>query len=750
MLHQHSRQQFSTHSEGTTAATVTVSDTPTATQVESKESSSSSVLPQLSPLLSTWYSLTRHISISDILPVGLGNTNELPHHNAFFGDKRLNLHISLVLRSRTRSAYDTAANDSSSSSSSSSHNSGHRSPQLPPVGTVTDIQSIAMSNQLMASHISQILPHHMTTTTTTFGNIGMILQKNSQIQDAGTMIQAAVDHVSNHTPTASAETIDTALNELAQFLIAKATTPQIHPPPTDDRTNDDDDDDNDKTDDFHQTSTFMTTDLHNPQSEVLRHGGTVTCRRWERGPAPRFTATARMIDLSTTVHHGRNQRDTEQSAAAMLWTYYSKRVLSKTNPSTTTPAGRSSDDDIEEMENPKGRILSIGGTVTREKLPGYPDHLPRFRAVCQKQFFTIPNDDDTSPTKYMMDATAEGRTRYEAERIASAIVWQHVMNMTKIPTPDDDDDDDESEQKLTTDGTNDINVKKKPSKEAVSKRKTIWTEEENDTIFDNVSDPQVTKPFKSKRSAKEQIRQLDQDGFVQFQLNEPPYINLRPGGETVVESWYRGALNPIAAFHRALIAPHVFPNHVGTVNIYTRQNDIVPDDGRNVVTANEELFTGHRQETNTESDTTAAQTESNDSVSDIAATTSICSLNGTDATKSLDDPRIEPTILRDPKYQRTFTVLALVVPNTNHPLIADMTLADFNTNELLTKCFVEHGYNVRQARSTIGLKVNQYIIDTFLRNYENLDELLEKEEKRTELRKDGLTKAERQNIFFKF
>ena len=697
------QQQFSTHSKGTTTASASASvTTPTTTQAESDESSPL----QLSPLLSTWYSLTRHICISDILPIGLGNTNELPNHNAFFGDKRLNMHISLLLRTRE---YNTATNDSSS---------GLLSPQLPPVGTVTDIQSIAMSNQLLALYISQILPYHVTTTT--FGNIGTLIQENSQIHDAGTMIEAAVDYVSNHTPTASAATIDTALNELAQFLVDKATTPQLHLS-SNDRTNKNDNDE--RTDDFQDISTFITTDLHDPKNELLRHGGTVTCRRLERGPnhAPKFTATAQIIDLSTTVHHGRNQRDTEQSAAAMLWRYYSKSVLAKVSPSTiTTTAGRSSsdddDDDIDEFENPKGRILSIGGNVTWEKLPGYPDHLPRFRAVCQKTFFTIQprNDDDTSQSphlKYMMEATAEGRTRYEAERIASTIIWQHVMNMSKIPTPDDDD---EFEQKLpvVTKGTNDIKVKKKPSKEAVSKRKSV-----------------------------------DLDGFVQFQLDEQPYINLRPGGETVVESWYRGALNPISAFHRALIAPHVFPNHVGTVNIYTRQNHIVREDEWNVVTANKEIFTGRREEANTEYGTTAAQTECNDSLS---VTSSTCLLNDTDATNPLDNPIINPVIRRDPKYQRTFTVLALVMPNTNHPLIADMTLDDFNTNDLLTKCFVEHGHDVREIRSKIGLKVNQYIIDTFLRNYENLDEMLEKEKKRTQLLTDGLTKAERKNIFFKF
>ena len=308
--------------------------------------------------------------------------------------------------------------------------------------------------------------------------------------------------------------------------------------------------------------------------------------------------------------------------------------------------------------------------------------------------------------------------------------------------------------------------------------------DENDPMFDN-TDPQVPAPFEPKLSAKERRRlrtlknatvrhvgKFDirdtQDNFLHFQLtdHEQPHINLRPGGETVVESWYRGALNPLASFHRALIAPHVFPNHIGTVNAFTRHN-ILPDHTLNSTPVDEVTFIDHRKIYN-ESNGNNDSIENTESLSDsvvtspmvtetittaISSMSSSSSLDGSAIVNPFDDPNIEIAVRREKKYKRTFTVVAFVVPNLKHPLLAGMTIADYNTSELLTKCFVEHGYNVRETRNAMGVKINQYIIDVLLKDYENLDELIAKEKKEREQQvslRDGLTKAERRNLFFKF
>ena len=41
-----------------------------------------------------------------------------------------------------------------------------------------------------------------------------------------------------------------------------------------------------------------------------------------------------------------------------------------------------------------------------------------------------------------------------------------------------------------------------------------------------------------------------------------------------------------------------------------------------------------------------------------------------------NDPKIDVAVQRVLKYKRTFTVLAFVVPNLKHPLLAGMNVAD--------------------------------------------------------------------------
>jgi hypothetical protein len=174
----------------------------------------------------------------------------------------------------------------------------------------------------------------------------------------------------------------------------------------------------------------------------------------------------------------------------------------------------------------------------------------------------------------------------------------------------------------------------------------------------------------------------------------------------------------------ALIAPHVFPNHVGTVNAFTRHNVIPDTESTADDQENDESSTGN-------SDTTVTSDSPKDS--------------------GITDEKLEVAVRRDKKYKRTFTVLAFVVPNLRHPLL--LNLPDKNSSELMTKCFVEHGYNVRETRNTMGLAINRYIIDVLLKDYENLDELIEKERLRKETESyfaKGISKKDRRQVFFKF
>ena len=69
-----------------------------------------------------------------------------------------------------------------------------------------------------------------------------------------------------------------------------------------------------------------------------------------------------------------------------------------------------------------------------------------------------------------------------------------------------------------------------------------------------------------------------------------------------------------------------------------------------------------------------------------------------------------------------------------------------------TKCFIEHGYHVRETRNAIGIKINQCIIDVLLKEYENLDEIIEENMERERQRKmrEGLNRHERKPVFVKF
>ena len=497
--------------------------------------SSFSEAVEVSSELDLWYKAVADVPLHRILPIGLGNTNEIANVNAFFGVIRMNLEISKVLRKRLSNSVNASSNDASS---------------LPSLGDATTLQSLAISNQLLSQCLSRVLPHHMN------ADLEAVIQENAQINDAATMMEAAVDAVASLHPP---ETADAAISALARYLVQNAVALQAQAPEFLETAT---------TDDTRISSTSSDgVDMINPKGQLLQVGGTVESSRLEGYPdhAPQFTATARFEDLTATVNFGRSKREAEQSAASMIWRYYAKVLATMDRTSTALPHVVYD----EEIDNPKGRILSIGGVVTSEILPEYPDHFQRYRAKCSKSFFvtqpaTSDDEDDAPPEKscYTLSATAEGRTQYEAERIASTIVWRHVMNMPTTPNVSN------TNPMLSVDVALDPNAEEE---EDAPEKPPVYMSAKQKRYLRNL------KKYE-KRKINEYVVRDGQLNFLHYKLEEQPIINLRPGGETVLESWYRGALNPAAAFHRALIAPHVFPNHIATVNAYTRHNLIYPDD----------------------------------------------------------------------------------------------------------------------------------------------------------------------------
>jgi Double-stranded RNA binding motif len=513
--------------------------------------------------LDLWHRAVADIPREQILPIGLGNAVERANVAAFFGNQRLQLEIAQILRQKNSSHWgvpsipsDTAAAVTASSFS---------------LGDVTALQSLAMSHPLLAQCLPQVLPQHLDAEWME----ERIPQENSQMMmhDAGTILKAAVDAVAT-----THDLADAALAALASYLVDQAlavrkgaATDLGAPAPQDD--------DGETAAASNHTPTAGS--MINPKGQLLQAGGTITVSRREDSPdhAPLFTATAHFENLTGTVQYGHSKKEAEQAAAAMLWRYYTK-VLSQKD---MTCSARPSAVYDEEMENARGRLLSIGGVVTSEILPEYPPHMPRFRAACRKTFLVkrpTADDDDDATSSYAIAATAEGRTHYEAERIACTIVWHQVLNMpTSGPhttlllaqdtqfDPHDPDDD--------------VPEVVAPKRSAKQRR-----------IERNL------KKFAPKKISQYQVRD-SQRNFLQYELAEQPTLVLRPGGETVIESWYRGALHPQAAFHRALLAPHVFPQLVATVNAYTRHNLLAaPLDDTETLSADESAAVSTEDERN--------------------------------------------------------------------------------------------------------------------------------------------------------
>ena len=130
--------------------------------------------------LQNWHAAVAKVPLSSILPPGFGGTSECANIAAFFGDKRIGFQVALAARERI------------------SAGTGEMS-----LGALTDLQSEATSNQMLASRLADILPLHVTP--------DMSQWAAKQIHDAGTMVEAAVEAVHADKDVA-------AISELARFL----------------------------------------------------------------------------------------------------------------------------------------------------------------------------------------------------------------------------------------------------------------------------------------------------------------------------------------------------------------------------------------------------------------------------------------------------------------------------------------------------------------------------------------------------
>jgi Double-stranded RNA binding motif len=193
------------------------------------------------------------IPLSRILPIGLGNASDVANRTAFFGDKVLNHRISQILREKKfHELADPPEHESPAMPA------GAEVYHIPDIGFLTLLQGQAMSNQIMAQHVPEILGSHPEMTPE-------LLQRATtlQIHDAGTMIEAAVDAIlhwnQDDTPPSDAER---AIQEFAEFLVHQA---------------------------------YDATIYFNAKGQLLEQGGTVVAYRLDDGApdhAPKFRAIA--------------------------------------------------------------------------------------------------------------------------------------------------------------------------------------------------------------------------------------------------------------------------------------------------------------------------------------------------------------------------------------------------------------------------------------------------------------------------
>ena len=169
--------------------------------------------------LSNWHRAVSQVPLDKILPLGYGGLTDYANIAAYYGDKRIGYEVALELEKLC------AATSPGTSTSTSSI-------AFPPEGThrfhaspawLSSITQQAISNKLFKDKFSDILPLHSKNIKTD------LLQ--TQVHDAGTMVEAAIDAVaklensqenrdsSTKNPSHVKILQETALSELAKYLI---------------------------------------------------------------------------------------------------------------------------------------------------------------------------------------------------------------------------------------------------------------------------------------------------------------------------------------------------------------------------------------------------------------------------------------------------------------------------------------------------------------------------------------------------
>ena len=227
------------------------------------------------PTLNLWKQLIPTIPIQQILPIGMKmalptnqqkdqiTPSDWANRAAFYGDKVLNYYISQIIRQHQPKSMvlfqeDTLIRNQLSSSGID-------------LGYVTLVQGEAMSNQLYSNLFATIMGAHPEITS------DMMRLAQTQVHDAGTMIEATVDAILNKPPlpfdttiakiTYTKEDAIAAVQELATYLVHNA---------------------------------FATTTYFNAKGQLLELGGTVIASKTKESSdhAPKFRAIATFRDMS--------------------------------------------------------------------------------------------------------------------------------------------------------------------------------------------------------------------------------------------------------------------------------------------------------------------------------------------------------------------------------------------------------------------------------------------------------------------
>jgi hypothetical protein len=134
-----------------------------------------------------WHAAVAQIPLSTILPIGFGAVNNKANIAAFFGDQKINMEVTLALQRISAMP---------------------NSPYKVDLGWLTKVKGEAVSNQMFASNLGQILPEQ---------SQGLVELAQLKLHDAGTFVEAAVEAVATSMP--GGESGREAVAELAEWLV---------------------------------------------------------------------------------------------------------------------------------------------------------------------------------------------------------------------------------------------------------------------------------------------------------------------------------------------------------------------------------------------------------------------------------------------------------------------------------------------------------------------------------------------------